>query len=77
MTVVLEFEPALDARLRELARASGLTVEKYLASLIERSLPAVRSSAAVALLEGWEKEDATADRDAPPSSHESRRECGG
>ena len=63
MTVTLELKPALDARLRELARASGLTVEKYLARLIERSVPALSGHAAIALLDEWGKEDATADRD--------------
>lgn len=62
MTVTLEIQPALDARLRELAKASGLTVEEYLASLIERSVGAARNDAAVSLLEAWGKEDATTDR---------------
>ena len=63
MTVTLKLQPTLDSRLRELAKASGLSVEEYLARLIERSMPAVRADAAVALLEGWRRKDATADRD--------------
>ncbi len=63
MTFNLNLRSELDARLREDAAASGLTVEQYLAQLIETSVPVCRSEAALALLDAWEKEDATDDRE--------------
>ena len=63
MTFKLNLRPDLDAQLRESAEASGLTVEEYLSRLIEESVPVRRSEAALALLDAWEREDATDDRE--------------
>ena len=61
MTFKLNLRPELDAQLREAAKASGLTVEEYVARLIEESVPVRRSEAALALLDAWEQDDATDD----------------
>ncbi len=63
MTFKLNLRPELDAQLRESAKASGLTVEQYLSRLIAESVPVRRSEAALALLDAWEREDATDDRE--------------
>ncbi len=61
MTVELKLRPELDVQLRGLAEANGLTIEEYLATLIEDSLPKGRPDTALALLEAWKEEDATDD----------------
>ncbi len=63
MTFNLNLRPELNAQLRESAKARGLTVEQYLSKLIEESVPVRRSEAALALLDAWEREDATDDRE--------------
>ena len=63
MTFELNLRPEFDAQLRESANARGLTVEQYVSKLIEESVPIRRSEAALTLLDAWEKEDATDDRE--------------
>jgi hypothetical protein len=70
MTVTIDLEPELAARLQEQARARALTLTDYLAKLVEDAADVVRSQAAAALLAGWENEDATDD----PAELETRRD---
>jgi predicted transcriptional regulator len=59
MIVTLELKPDLDSRLRELAMASGISLQAYLVKLIEGALSSRRNEAAVELLAKWAEEDAT------------------
>ncbi len=68
MTVELELKPELDARLRKAAQARDLTIGQYLARLVEEAVSMAQNETAVALLEDWQKEDATDD----PSEIEER-----
>ncbi len=63
MTFKLNLRPDVDAQLRKSAKAHGLTVEQYLSRLIEEAVPMPRDEAALSLLEAWEKEDSTGDRE--------------
>jgi hypothetical protein len=63
MTFNLKLRPELEAQLQESAKASGLTVDQYLSRLIEEAVPVRRDEAALSLLDTWEKEDTTDDRD--------------
>ncbi len=63
MTFRLNLRPDLDAQLRKRAEAFGLTVDQYLSRLIEEAVPVSRDGAALALLDAWEQEDSTDDRE--------------
>ena len=70
MTFKIDLRPELSAQLRESAEANGLTVEEYLSQLIEEAVPVPRRKAALSLLDAWEKEDATDDREELDKRHE-------
>lgn len=61
MTFNLNLRPEVSAQLKEEAEARGMTVEEYLAQLIEEAVPVHRGGTALALLDAWDKEDATDD----------------
>ncbi len=63
MTFNLNLRPDLGAQLQKSARAHGQTVEQYLSRLIEEAVPVSRDEAALALLDAWEQEDSTGDRE--------------
>lgn len=61
MTVTLDLEPGLDDQLRASAEAEGMSVETYLRQLIAKAVHRTPSEPVLALLQRWEKEDATGD----------------
>lgn len=61
MTVNLDLEPELDSHLRALAEAERVSVEDYLRRLIRDAVHARSGAAASALLQKWQREDATED----------------
>jgi hypothetical protein len=61
MTVTIDLRPEIASVLQERARARALTLDDYLAELVEAAAGAARQQAAVELLTTWENEDATAD----------------
>lgn len=60
MTIKLDLQPEIVGRLQGLAEASGSSVERYAARLIEEAIPSERHDALV-LLDSWQEEDATED----------------
>jgi hypothetical protein len=61
MTVTIDLRPEVASALQEQARASALTLDDYLARLVEAAAGPVRKPAAVDLLTSWANEDATTD----------------
>jgi hypothetical protein len=61
MTVTIDLKPELEARLQEQARARALTLDDYVAKLVEEAAGAAKNRAAMELLASWETEDATED----------------
>lgn len=69
MTITVEVKPELSVHLQKLAQANGVSVETYLARVIEDVVPRITKRSAVELLDSWEEEDATRD----PAKLEQRR----
>lgn len=73
MTVRLELDPDVAARIGAQAAARGLSVEAYVQSLIENAARnGPPGSATLALLDAWAAEDETDD---PAELERRRREC--
>jgi len=69
MTLAIDLPPVLLVRVQARAQERGMSLNEYVAKLIEEALPGEPNARGISLLKGWEAEDATDD----PTELEARR----